>query len=38
MKNIILKILYKSWVYLVTNDKYPKLCEKINLWINKLES
>lgn len=38
MKKLTLRILYKLWEYLVSKNKYPKLCEKINLWINKLES
>lgn len=38
MKHLILKVLYKFWEYLANKNKYPKLCEKLNLWINVLES
>jgi hypothetical protein len=38
MKKIILNLLYKLWGYLATKNRYPKLCEKLNLWINALES
>ena len=38
MKNITLKVLYKLWNYLVSINKFPKFCEKLNLWINVLES
>jgi hypothetical protein len=38
MKNITLKVLYKLWNYLASRNKCPKLCEKLNLWINLLES
>lgn len=38
MKSFKLKILYKVWEYLASRNKYPHLCEKVNLWINKLES
>ena len=38
MKKIRLKILYKLWSYLANRNKYPKFCEKLNLWINTLES
>lgn len=30
--------MYKVWNYLANKNKYPKLCEKLNLWINSLES
>jgi hypothetical protein len=38
MKKFTLEILYKVWAYLASRNKYPKLCEKLNLWINLLES
>ena len=38
MKNITLKVLYKLWNYLVSINKFSKFCEKLNLWINVLES
>jgi len=38
MKKLTLEILYKLWSYLATRNLYPKLCEKLNLWINLLES
>ncbi len=38
MKKFKLKILYKIWTYLVSKNKFPRLCEKINLYINKLEN
>lgn len=38
MKKFKLKILYKVWNYFVSKNKFPKLCEKINLYINKLEN
>lgn len=38
MKTITLKILYKLWNYFISINRFPKLCEKINLLINRLES
>jgi len=38
MKKLTLNVLYKFWGYLASKNKYPKLCEKLNLWINSLES
>ena len=38
MKKLQLKLLYSLWNYLVSIDKFPKLCEKINIFINKLEN
>jgi hypothetical protein len=38
MKKLTLEILYKLWSYLASRNKYPQLCEKVNLWINELES
>jgi len=38
MKKIILKLLYTIWNYLASKNKFPKLSEKINLIINKLEN
>jgi hypothetical protein len=38
MKQLILKVLYKCWEYLASKNQYTKLCEKLNLWINTLES
>jgi hypothetical protein len=38
MKTIKLKILYLVWNYLIKINKFPKLVEKINLVINKLEN
>lgn len=38
MKQITLKILYKLWSYFANRNQYPKLCEKLNVWINTLES
>lgn len=38
MKKITLRILYKIWEYLASRNQYPKFCEKLNVWINTLES
>jgi hypothetical protein len=38
MKKITLHILYKVWGYLANRNQLPKVCEKLNLWINLLES
>ena len=38
MKNIKLKMLYFIWNYFVSKNKFPKLCERINILINKIES
>jgi len=38
MKKIQLKILYSVCNYLVLKNKFPKICEKINILINKLEN
>jgi hypothetical protein len=38
MKKLLIKTLYKFWVILVSKNLFPKLCEKLNLYINRLES
>jgi len=38
MKKLLIKILYKFWVILVNKNLFPKFCEKLNLYINTLES
>ena len=38
MRPLQLKILYFAWKYFASRQKFPKLCEKINLIINKLEN
>jgi hypothetical protein len=38
MKKLLIKILYKLWIILVNKNLFPKLCEKLNLYINVLES
>lgn len=38
MKKFKLKILYKLWYYFVSKNKFPRLCEKINILINKIEN
>jgi len=38
MKKLLIKILYKIWIILVNKNLFPKLCEKLNLYINTLES
>lgn len=38
MKNLLIKILYTIWVKLANKNRLPKVCERLNLWINTLES
>lgn len=38
MKNLLIKILYTIWVKLANKNRLPKVCERLNLWINALES
>lgn len=37
MKKLTLSILYFFWRKLAHYNKFPKVCEKINLLINKIE-
>lgn len=37
MKKIAIKLLYSTWAFLASKNLFPKLCERINVWINKLE-
>jgi hypothetical protein len=38
MKKILVKVLYTIWIRLATKNKLPKVCERLNIWINKLEN
>lgn len=38
MKKFKLKIYYFIWRYFASKNKFPKLCENINLRINRLEN
>lgn len=38
MKQITIKLLYFIWIRLANKNRLPKVCERLNLWINKLES
>jgi hypothetical protein len=38
MKKTTIAILYKMWVFFATTGKCPKICERLNIWINKLEA
>lgn len=37
MKKLLIKILYTIWIRLANKNRFPKVCERLNLWINKLE-
>ena len=37
MKKLLIKVLYTIWIRLANKNRLPKVCERINLWINKLE-
>jgi hypothetical protein len=38
MKKTTIAMLYKMWAFFATTGKYPKICERLNIWINKLEA
>ena len=38
MKNLLIKILYTIWIKLANKNRLPKVCERLNIWINNLES
>ena len=38
MKKLLIKILYTIWIRLANKNRLPKVCERLNLWINKLEN
>jgi hypothetical protein len=37
MKKLLIKVLYTIWIRLANKNRLPKVCEILNLWINKLE-
>ena len=37
IKDITIEILYTTWEYLVSKNMFPKISERLNIWINKLE-
>jgi hypothetical protein len=38
MKKILIKVLYTIWIHFANKNQLPKVCERLNLWINKLEN
>lgn len=38
MKKILIKLLYTLWIGLASKNRLPKVCERLNVWINKLEN
>ena len=37
MKQITIDILYAIWKFLASKNIFPKVSERLNIWINKLE-
>ena len=38
MKKLTIRLLYFIWIRLANKNRLPKVCEQLNIWINKLES